>query len=138
VFVGLWLLSLPLRMLTSASAPAEVQAAAPVHAAEIPMVFRIKLLSAAAHLALAGPHGNPLLDMKNPEAGESDHELSASLVDGELHLHLTADFADSPGETAVFVTVAPDGLEEKTLYATGSGRLEETLMFEWPEAQPHE
>ena len=37
-------------------------------------------------------------------------------------------------ETAVFLTVMPDGREEQTRYATGDGVVEETLRYEWHHA----
>ena len=44
-----------------------------------------------------------------------------------------SDFGEHPAETAVFLTIAPDGLEEQTRHAIGSGLIEEPLDFTWPD-----
>ena len=51
-----------------------------------------------------------------------------------LDLTLQADFGEASPETAGFLTVMPDGYEDQTRYAIGTGRLEETLRYEW---HPH-
>ncbi len=44
---------------------------------------------------------------------------------------LQADFGGAGSETAVFLTVMPDGYEDQTRYAIGTGRMEEPLRYEW-------
>jgi hypothetical protein len=135
VIAGLCLISIPLRQLTSAPPVQAVAASAPVVSAdEIPAVLRVKLLAPARLLRLETADGNTLLDIKNLEAGESEHDVTLRFTDGEIDILLLADFGDHSSETAVFLTVMPDGHEEQTRYATGSGVLEETLRYEWKHA----
>ncbi len=135
VIAGLCLISIPLRQLTSAPPVAAVMpAAALVAGDEIPAVLRVKLLAPAKRLRLADSDGTTLLDAMNLEAGESEHDAALRFTDGELDIILHADFGDATAETAVFLTVMPDGREEQTRYATGSGVLEETLRYEWHHA----
>lgn len=131
VLAGLCLLALPLRRLTSEKPVPQVTAApVEISAAEIPAVLRLKLLAPAKHLTLKTTDGNVLLDLPTLAAGESEHDALVRFTDGELDLALSADFGDAASETAVFLTLMPDGQEEQTRYVTGSGLLEETLRFE--------
>lgn len=133
VLAGLCLIAIPLRKLTSAP-PLPAVRAAPVvvSATEIPAVLRIKSLAPAKRLTLKTTDGTVLLDRLAAEAGESEHDVALRFTDGELDILLHADFGDHPSETAVFLTVMPDGHEEQTRYATGSGVIEEILRYEWP------
>lgn len=130
VLAGLFLLAISLRQLTSAP-PASPSAPVETSATEVPSVLRVKLLAPAERLLVKSHDGTVLLDIQQPPAGESEHDAVLRLADGGLDLALFADFADIPAETAVFLTVMPDGREEQTRYATGSGLLEETLSYEW-------
>jgi len=135
VIAGLCLISIPLRQLTSAPpVAAVVPAAAVVSGDEIPAVIRVKLLAPAKRLRLETGDGAALLDKMNLEAGESEHDAILLFTDDELDIILHADFGDDTAETAVFLTVMPDGHEEQTRYATGGGVLEETLRYEWHHA----
>lgn len=130
VFAGLCLIALPLRQLTSAP-PTSTAVTQETSIAEIHAVLRIKLLAPAKSLLVKTAGGVVLLEMREPTAGESEHDAALPLDHGSLDLVLSADFGDSDAETAVFLTLMPDGLEEQTRYTTGSGLLEETLIFEW-------
>lgn len=130
VLAGLCLIAIPLRKLTSAPS-AKPSVSREQSATGISAVLRVKLLAPAKRLLVKTPDGAVLLDMPEPSAGESEHDAVLRLDDGGLDLALSADFGDSPAETAVFLTVMPDGREEQTRYATGSGLLEETLHYEW-------
>lgn len=135
VLAGLCLLAIPLRKLTSAAPDPQARPApAVVSTAEIPAVLRVKLLAPAKRLTLKNADGTILLDEPSPPAGESEHDVALRFNDGELDIALAADFGDQAAETAVFLTVMPDGYEEQTRYVTGSGLLEETLRFEWHHA----
>jgi hypothetical protein len=135
VIAGLCLVSIPLRRLTSAPPVAAVMPAGPVVSGDgIPAVLRVKLLAPARSLRLETDDGRTLLDKKNLEAGESEHDAVLRFTDDECDISLVADFGDQESETAVFLTVMPDGREEQTRYATGDGVVEETLRYEWPHA----
>lgn len=130
VLAGLCLIAIPLRKLTSAP-PALFPASRETSAVGIPSVLRVKLLAPADQLLVKSPDGAVLLDMRQPSAGESEHDATLPIADGGLDLVLLADFGDSRAETAVFLTVMPDGIEGQTRYSTGGGLLEETLHYEW-------
>jgi hypothetical protein len=130
VLAGLCLIAIPLRKLTSAP-PVSRSASLEVSAAGTPSVLRIKLLAPAKRLFIKTPDGVVLLDMQQPSSGEYEHDAVLPIADSGLDLSLSADFGDSQAETAVFITVLPDGREEQTRYATGSGLLEETLSYNW-------
>jgi hypothetical protein len=53
------------------------------------------------------------------------------MADGGLDVMLRADFGVGLAETAVFLTVMPDGYEDQTRYAIGTGLIEEPLRFTW-------
>jgi hypothetical protein len=132
VMAGLALLAIPLREMTSApTAPQAAKAATQDNAAQTTAVLRLKLLDPARRIVLRDTQGGVLLDIASPAAGETEHDLRLPIHDGALGVQLSADFDPATGETAVFITVVPDGLEEQTLYATGAGSLEETLDYEW-------
>jgi len=133
VLAGLCLLAVPMRRLTSTTAaePMRLPAAATT---EIPVVLRLKLLAPAKSLKLSTRTGLVLLDLANPTAGETEHDVRIPFSEGGLDIDLRADFGEAKSETAVFLTVLPDGYEEKAGYATGSGLIEETLRYDW---RPH-
>jgi hypothetical protein len=133
VLAALGVLAVPLHQLTSSpSAPPPASGTASVTGS--PAVLRVKLLAPAARLVIRENDGNVLLDLSQPPAGESEHDAVLQFTRGGLDLTLSADFGDMAAETAVFLTVMPDGHEEQTLYVTGSGLLEESLHYEWHHA----
>jgi hypothetical protein len=135
VIAGLCLISIPLRQLTSAPPVPDVMAAGPVVSGdEVPAVLRLKLLAPARLLRLQTADGETLLEKKNMEAGVSEHDVTLRFTDDEVDIALLADFGGQSSETAVFLTVMPDGREEQSRYATGEGVVEETLRYEWHHA----
>jgi hypothetical protein len=130
VLAGLCLLAIPLRKLTSAP-PVPLTVSQEASAGELPAVLRVKLLVPLERLQVKTSDGAILLDMQQLSAGESEHDAALPFSTGGLDLVVWADFGGSTAETAVFLTVMPDGLEEQTRYVIGSGLLEETLRFEW-------
>ena len=135
VLAGLGLLAIPLRNLTSAEPVAMAPAAPAARASgKSPAVLRLRLLAPAQRVTLQTAAGTILLDLRNPPAGESEHAAAIPFEGDGLDLTLQADFGEAGPETAVFLTVMPDGYEDQTRYAIGTGRLEETLRYEW---HPH-
>ena len=137
VLVGLCLLAVPLHRLTSATPPPlPLPPSVPAASAgsSITAVLRVKLLAPARDIRLETLDGIVLLEAESLPAGESEHDATVALDDGTLALALRAAFDDEVMETAVFLTVLPDGHEEQTRFATGAGVLEETLYFEWSHA----
>jgi hypothetical protein len=48
---------------------------------------------------------------------------------------LEAELDASPTDTAVFLTVMPDGREEQTRYVIGTGAVSEPVRYAWPEGR---
>jgi hypothetical protein len=131
VLAGLGLLAIPLHRLTSTpSAPPLALAAAPASSAT-PALLRLKLLAPAALIRLKTEDGTILLELTNVPAGESEHEANLPLHDDLLELTLETELNASPTDTAVFLTLMPDGHEEQTRYLIGTGSVTEPLAFDW-------
>lgn len=130
VVAGLALLAIPLRQLTSAR-PVErtaiPEASAPSQ--ESPAVMRLKLLDPVARLRIETLDGKPLFESPTAAAGETEHDIRLPLLQGSADLRVSMEAGDS--ETALFITLMPDGREDRTRFLTGSGPLEEVLHFEW-------
>ena len=135
VLVALGLLAIPLRHLTSHRPPPAppVTPLQPAHPDLTPALLRLKLLAPARSIRVTTETGAVLLNLSNLAAGESEHDASLPLRDGngDLNLLLEADLGDSPTDTAVFLTVMPDARVGQTRYAIGSGSLREPLRFAW-------
>ena len=133
---ALGLLAIPLRHLTSATPaqPIQVGSTHPTAAPTTPAVLRLKLLTPARSIRVHTENGVTLLDLTDSPAGESEHDASLPLHDGNLDLSLEVDFGDDPSDTAVFLTVMPDAYEEQTRYVIGRGKLDEPLRYDW---HPH-
>lgn len=132
VLAGLCLLAIPLRKLTSAEPVPQVRVASSAASSkEIAAVLRLRLLAPAKRLTLKTADGRILLEMENPAAGESEHDAVIPFEDDKVDLTLHADFGEAAAETAVFLTVMPDGYEDQTRYAFGNGVLEDSLVFAW-------
>jgi hypothetical protein len=136
VCAGLSAIAVPLRELTSRDRPVSASESSSTHPEnnrihEIRCVLRIKLLVPAKSLRVSTTNGDLLWQMANLPAGESDSEVNLLLVDAALELLVEADFGDAAGETALFLTVLPDGVEEQTRYAIGAGKVDEIFSYEW-------
>ncbi len=131
VLAALAFLAIPLRELTGRPRAGASSGSVSTGAEEnmTPAVLRLKLLDPVGKLVIRGADGGLLLESGPMPAGESEHDVRIPLADGVCELVLTAGTGD--GETAVFLTVMPDGLPDETRYMTGSGTLDETLRFEW-------
>ena len=132
VLAGLCLLAIPLHKLTSANPPPPpVVADATDDAAKTPGVLRLRLLASARRISVKTDRGTVLLDEADLGAGESEYDTALPLDGGRLELFLEADFGGLESDTAAFLTVMPDGHEEQTRYAIGSGSLIEVLSYQW-------
>lgn len=129
VLAGLALLAIPLRELTGRTQEVAAPAAPIVAEQGTPAVLRLKVLDPVENLAIRTTDGRVLLEAATLPAGESEHDAEIHLEQGVCELVLTAEAGES--ETAVFLTVMPDGFPDETRYVTGSGALDETLRFEW-------
>lgn len=132
VIAGLALLAIPMRQLTSAP-PVPVPTAVPTAASNVVRTWlKLKLLTPAKSMTLSNPAGDVIWKLAETPAGDMENDIELQLVEGTLDLTLHVEFGDQAGETAVFLTLLPDGLEEQTRHAIGSGSIEESLHFSWP------
>lgn len=132
VLLGLGLVAIPLRKLTSSnSAPAPAVEQKKILIDEIPAVLRLRLLMPAKQIVIKTTDGKILLDAHDISPGESEHDANIPFIHGTLDLTLQADFGDAQAETAVFLTILPDGKTEQTRYAIGTDLIDESLSFEW-------
>ncbi len=131
VLVGLALLAIPLRQITSA-VPVPVPMAPPAPATTaVPAWLTLKLLAPAQSVVVKTAAGQVLWELAETPPGDLETQATLALDHGELDLTLDLDFGGGPAETAVFLTISPDGLEEQTLHVIGSGRIAESLRFTW-------
>jgi hypothetical protein len=136
VLAGIALLAVPLHRLTSSpvpasAAPSALPAAAGTESAT-PAVLRVRLLAPARSLRLSGADGRVLWDAANLPAGESEYDATLGAFSGTLDLQAQADFGNLSGDTALFLTVMPDGREERQAHAIGGPIVSAALHFEWP------
>ena len=138
----LGLLAIPLHRLTG-SPPAALPVASDsissvgTAKAATPAVARVRLLREAVSVALFSDDDHLLWKAENVPAGETEAEIPLEILRHEAVLHVRAEFADDCAETAIFVTVLPDGLEERNAHAIGAATIEERLVFNWPNAAHH-
>jgi len=133
VMAGLFLISFPMRKLTSA-APVALPVPVVAGPSEIPAVLRLRLLAPAKRVVVATADGRILLEKNDAPAGESEHDTVLNLAYGETDLALSVESVEEEYETAVFLTVLPDGREERTGHAIGAGVFGDTLHYGWPHA----
>lgn len=93
--------------------------------------LRLRLLAPAERLTLRGADGRVLLDLEQVAAGESEHDLAVPVAGGEVSLRLEARFSQLAGETAVFLTLLPDALDERSAYLVGTSPMSGTVAFSW-------
>lgn len=144
VVLALAAIAVPLAKLTRSSADAKGGALDPVASAvsptrpdeatppaRVPAVARIRLLQPAEELTLRTSRGEVLLALRELPAGESEHDLQIPLAQGQTCMLLDARMTPAANETAVFVTLMPDGYEDRTAYAIGSSPMQQSLQFSW-------
>jgi len=133
-------LAIPLRRLTTDRLVVELPVVdmvvdhsdhGPGHVHAFPGVLRLRLLTAAHSMKVSTTGGKTLWEAASLEAGEHEVDADLLMIDDELELLVEVNFGDLAGDTAIFLTVLPDGVDEKTHYAIGSGRIEEILNFQW-------
>lgn len=129
-------LAIPLRKLTAERVAlpvptVEISGNAHGHGHDFHAVLRVRLLDNAQSLHVRTTEGVVLWEAGNLKAGEHEVETNLLLTDDALELILKADFGADSRETALFLTIMPEGVEEITHYALGAGSIEEVLHFEW-------
>lgn len=131
VLVGLAVLAVPLHRLTARSG--ETVRKPPVamtnESGTTRAVLRIRVLDTLQDWEIRTAEDKVLHRAETMEPGEVEEDVEILLDHEGLELQLSARAGDK--ETAVFITLLPDGREERTAYAIGFGAMEETLRFHW-------
>jgi hypothetical protein len=131
VMAGLALIALPMLRLTS-GAPVPPPVAMTDDAVQTNAVLRLHTLVPLSEIVIADAAGGALLRLQDTPAGESEHDVALEIIHGGLDIELAV--AGATVETAVFVTLMPDGREELTRHSIGSGDFQDMLRFDWPHA----
>lgn len=137
VCIALAALAIPLRSLTvnrAPSAPTRSQMAIDpaIDQNSITTRIHLKLLAPAASFELSDVGGHVLWQTNHLPAGDHSHTIMMPLPpDGYWECFVTADFLDLASETALFITLTPDGMDEQSRFAIGTNRIDEVLDFQW-------
>jgi hypothetical protein len=136
VLMALTALAVPLHRLTARSGEVIREAAADpaLHSETTRAVLRIRVLDTLEDVEIRASDDRILHQAKILEPGEVEADAEILLENNKIELHVTAQAGEK--ETALFITLLPDGHEESTAYVIGSGALDETLLFHWE--QQHE
>lgn len=92
-------------------------------------VLRIRALDVLHNFEIRTTKDELVYRAETMEPGETEADVDILLEKESVELHLGARAGDK--DTAVFITLLPDGREERTAHAIGSGTIEETLRFAW-------
>jgi hypothetical protein len=95
----------------------------------LPCVLRLRTFDPLENLSLRAADGTLLFSTSTLPPGETEHDITLPIIDQEAALHLRAHAGSK--DTAVSVTLLPDGLEDKTLWLDGTGGVDGTLRFDW-------
>lgn len=132
VILGMALIAIPLRQLTTGgSTPAQAAPKASASAPK-PSWITLRLLDPAESVTLRSTDGNILWQLGACPAGETGTRSTLPLSGQRLELILEIEWAGRSGESAAFLGIAPDGLGESTQYLIGGGSSRELLSFTWP------
>lgn len=136
ILACLFLAWLPLRALTSHSGTAS---AAPADNTDSPaatqlVAARLHLLADAEFIALRTPSGSEILAAAPFPAGRHDLSLPLAPPRDTGEIVIEASFPSLAGETAVFLTLSPDGLPDASAHTIGGATFTRLLEFDWPQA----
>lgn len=131
VLAALAVLAVPLHRLTARRGQTVTDNAAEIssESGTTRTILRVRVLEALENWEIKTTHGHVLHRADLFEPGEMEKDVELLLDQDEVELLLSARAGEK--DTAVFVTLLPDGYEERTAYAIGAGLLKETLHFHW-------
>lgn len=140
VCVGLSVIAVPLRELTSRDHKSAERSATRAYATDdsedegayrTEGILRLKLLEPMTSLKVLMTSGDLVWEGQDLPVGETEVEVRLRLNDDAVELLVEADFGDLENDSAFFLTVLPDGIEEKTQYVIGNGLVEDVLLYKW-------
>jgi hypothetical protein len=131
VLAALAMLAVPLHRLTTRSGEALARNAeeSQPESTATRAVLRVRVLEPLEDWEIKTTNGHVLHRAALLDTGELEEDVEISLDNGHLELLLRAQAGQK--ETAVFVTLLPEGYEERTAYSIGAGILQDTLHFHW-------
>lgn len=135
ILACLFLAWFPLRALTyhSGTAPAAPADDTDSPAATQLVAARLHLLADAEFVALRDPSGSEILAATPFPAGRHDLSLPLTPPPDTGEIVIEASFRELEGETAVFLTLSPDGLPDASAHAIGGASFTRLLEFDWPQ-----
>lgn len=131
VLIALGILSVPLRRLTQSEAISPQVIEVKSTDSRVHGVVRIKVLKKIDRVVFRGLNGEICFEMKDLEMGEHEKDCELRLEGEVLTGRVEVDFGAHEQESAIFVTVMPDGYEERTCYVIGAGEVGETIRLVW-------
>lgn len=132
VVLGMTLIAMPLHHLTSDPAAAAPQAPGDDTQALTPAWISLRLLAPVKSATLQTSNGDTIWKLGTSPAGEVEIRKPLPLVNHRLELILHIEWIEPSAESAVFISIEPDGLEQSTQYIIGSNTARELLTFIWP------
>jgi len=132
VVLGMTLIAIPLRQLTSAAAAAAPQAPSVDPQALTPAWISLRLLAPVKSATLQTSNGEVIWKLDAIPADEIEIRKALPLVKHRLELILNVEWVEPTAESAAFLSIAPDGLEQSTQYLIGSNTARGLLTFTWP------
>jgi hypothetical protein len=133
VLAALALLALPLHRLTAEGRSAAGTPSPPplstAVADVVPATLRIHTIDPLSSIHISDEAGCVLYQTIDAQPGEVETNVSLEWHKGKIDLSLRAESGQK--ETAVFLTLLPDGREERAAHAIGSGSFDEILPFHW-------
>lgn len=98
---------------------------------KIGAVLRVRTLKKLSEIQVHDGRGALVWSARDLDAGENEYDIQIGM-DKVVDLKVRVVFSEGSEESAVFLTVLPDGYEDRTRYLIGSGEVEETLSYDWP------
>lgn len=132
VILGMTAIAIPLRHLTSGASGPVAKAPGIGTQALTPAWISLRLLAPVKSASLQTSNGEVIWKIHAIPADEIEIRKALPLVKYRLELILNVEWVEPTAESAVFLSIEPDGLERSTQYLIGSGSARELLVFTWP------
>lgn len=132
VLALLLVMLIPLRRITAEKSLVTPPVAIEKSQAVTPAVLRVKCLQSTKNITLKDANGKIIWHQDALASGEYEYDISLELLENKILLESSATFT-ADAESAVFFTLLPSGLAEKTSYLVGKGECIDSIEFSWKE-----
>ena len=132
VIIGMSLIAIPLRQLTSGNSSPAAQAPVSETQALTPAWLSLRLLAPVKSATLETSNGDVIWKLDASPPGDVEIQKALPIAMHRLELILHVEWAEPSAESAAFLSIAPDGLEQATQYLIGRDTAREILTFTWP------